>query len=413
MYNSLQDDVSVSEREADNRHFAAEVLEVVRSDGPPREVQLAFFVWNIIGIDVVNEKFEVRFNLYASWEEDVSNINYKNVKGGFTQNSNIFKWQPQLRFKNVLEQNKDEYESWWRVQSITGDKIERPSDLSRYERVQVTYSQRIQGWFLEKFEMHHFPFDIQHLHIGVTSSWDHKNVVLSFDTKRPTEVSNTALNSQVWELHQPRLMSYKDEWDSDSMPLLSQASESATGARYCRAYLALTVSRKPEHILWNVMVIMALVGFMSFSTYALNPSDLGDRQACVLTLLLTTVAFKYVTIQMMPEVPYVTLMDAVIYLCLLLQALIMLGICIAARMDDPDTFDFVTAVILAIFWLAILVWFAIWSFLLSRRRIKYIEACNRRFEARDEKIKTTKELFYSKTVMPSVDDSIPTGESLP
>lgn len=241
--------------------------------------------------------------------------------------------------------------------------------------------------------MNDFPFDYQHLHIGVTSRWDHTKVALSFDKEKPTQISSQSFISQTFELKAPRLLSYRNDWDEDSLPLLSKAAESATGARYCRAYLALTVQRKPNFVLWNVMAIMTLVGFLSFATYALPPEDLGDRQAAVFTLVLTTVAFKFVTTTMMPEISHLTLVDVVIYSCMFLQALMMICICISANLSDAYYFDVASAILLFSGWLATLFWFVWKGFSYSGMRKDYIAQCKEKFEIMtgDEKEKMTYE----------------------
>lgn len=369
----------IHEELADNSHFAAELLNG-KSGGTRREVEISFFVWNINEIDVINQRFNLRFNIYASWDEDVANISVQNNTSRYEKS--MFAWDPQLRFTNCYERS-DDYENWYRVSSKKDNSNMKPSELhsSQHTVVRVMYCQSIQAWFHEGFEMGNFPFDLQHLHIGVTSAWDHEAVALSFDKQQSSRVSSTSLNSQTWTMSDPRLLSYNSDWDTKSLPLLSRSTDSASGARYSRAYLALTVSRRPNFILWNIMLIMALVGSLSFATFALDPNELGDRQAVVLTLVLTTVAFKFVTTTMMPEISYVTMMDVVIYSCMLLQAFMMLCICIVANMDDEDQqfYDNCTFITLGVGWLGVLIWFTIRSFHSSKTRERYVAICNRKF----------------------------------
>ena len=128
------------------------------------------------------------------------------------------------------------------------------------------------------------------------------------------------------------------------------------------------------------MVIMTLVGFLSFATFALPPEELGDRQAAVLTLVLTTVAFKYVTTTMMPEISYVTMTDVVIYSCMFLQGIMMLCICIAANINDPNRiFDYSCAAFLFCGWMLILSWFAYKGVKLSHERNSYLATCEKKF----------------------------------
>ena len=145
----------------------------------------------------------------------------------------------------------------------------------------------------------------------------------------------------------------------------------------------MTVARNPGYVMWNVMFIMALVGFFSFATYVLDPSEVGDRQAVVLTLVLTTVAFKFVTMSMMPpDIPYLTMLDVVIYSCMMLQAFMLLFVCITSRVSELELqllLDTIFLSILASAWLGILCWFFIKFIIIRFRREKYLRQCEKYF----------------------------------
>ena len=100
---------------------------------------------------------------------------------------------------------------------------------SHFGKFRVIWAQRVQGWFEEDFEMNNFPLDVQHLHIGVTSRWDSTKVGISFDKFNPSTVSSQALTAQTWELCDPRIMSFRDDWDVGTKPLLTDKLDSATG----------------------------------------------------------------------------------------------------------------------------------------------------------------------------------------
>lgn len=296
----LQAQAKTPEDKAHNGHFAAALLEAAKSEPKLRTIKLSFFVWKVHEVDVVGERFHVTFNMYASWLEEISNIQFEpdGTKDRWT--SDMFKWNPQLRFGNRLEKNPDEYESWWRVMSdnengentdVSPSKLSELAQQKKDTRVNITYCQRFQCWFSESFELKDFPFDLQHLHIGVTSAWDFCNVVLTFDQKRATKISSKAIDESSWDMVAPRLLAFDVDWIRNGEQLLSFSGDSATGARYCRAYLALTIIRKPQFTLWNVLTMVFLIGFSSFCVFALEPTELGDRQSVVLTLILTTVAF--------------------------------------------------------------------------------------------------------------------------
>ena len=126
----------ITEATANNSHFAAELL--AGNDNPQRRrVDLSFSVWNINDIDVINQRFSVRLNIYASWEEDVENITVSDDDTNFGKSN--FKWDPQLRYTNCYEQNADEYENWWRVLALNDLSTISPSTLSEHKRVRVRY----------------------------------------------------------------------------------------------------------------------------------------------------------------------------------------------------------------------------------------------------------------------------------
>jgi hypothetical protein len=131
--------------------------------------------------------------------------------------------------------------------------------------------------------------------------------------------------------------------------------------------------------MWNVLFILALIGLFSFASFALDPSEIGSRQTVVLTLVLTTVAFKYVAMEMMPEIPYLTMLDVVLYTSLLLQGLMLLFISIVANIKDQELqirLDWIFFLLLAIGWLCLGCWFLIKYFIINHAREKYLKACD-------------------------------------
>ncbi len=203
-----------------------------------------------------------------------------------------------------------------------------------------------------------------------------KKVAFPFDRRKPTCVFSDKLTSQIWDMHDPRLLSYKDDWDPESLSLLSQSTDLVTDAWYCRAFLDLTVSRRPNFIDSNIMVVISLVGTMSFATYALDPSELGDRQSCVLTLVLTTVAYKYVTTSMIPEISLRD-NDRHYHLCMHVSSGIydveyMLTSLIVSLTSERQA--------LGIAWFGILVSFLIKSIILGRKRNQYTSDCEEKVE---------------------------------
>ena len=141
--------------------------------------------------------------------------------------------------------------------------------------------------------------------------------------------------------------------------------------------MALSIARKPDYIIGNVMIILSLVGSLSFAAYSLDPvQNQSGRLSLIVTLVLTTVTFKNTVRNMMPEISYITLMDMVIYSTMVLLAAMIVCICIAGNNDDPDElFDNSSAITLAGLWFLTLSTFVVKSFVLRNKRNKYMSSC--------------------------------------
>ena len=64
---------------------------------------------------------------------------------------------------------------------------------------------------------------------------------------------------------------------------------------------------------------MCLITALTFTSFAVGADSIGDRIQITLTLLLTSVAFKYYVQQFVPTVSYLTLMDKYILSCMIFQ----------------------------------------------------------------------------------------------
>jgi len=71
----------------------------------------------------------------------------------------------------------------------------------------------------------------------------------------------------------------------------------------------LIIRREPSFFLWNVGFVNFTLVLVSFTVSGIPPSDLADRLSVTLTCMLTSVAFKFVLISMLPVCSYLTLLD--------------------------------------------------------------------------------------------------------
>lgn len=69
------------------------------------------------------------------------------------------------------------------------------------------------------------------------------------------------------------------------------------------------LQRIPRFYIFQIIIPLFLIVSLGFLASTLHLSELADRLSIILTLLLTTVAFKYMVAEYIPRVPYITVLD--------------------------------------------------------------------------------------------------------
>ena len=89
----------------------------------------------------------------------------------------------------------------------------------------------------------------------------------------------------------------------------SAEMEATSQYSYPRYNIRVSVRRQWKSYLKNVFLMMCLINASTFSTFAVKADSHAGRIQIHLTILLTSVAFKYNVQQFVPRVSYLTLID--------------------------------------------------------------------------------------------------------
>ena len=158
--------------------------------------------------------------------------------------------------------------------------------------------------------MNNFPFDYQDLQIVLTSTWESKKIKLCKDPDRDDNIRTWNFTAiQEWELQKHVLL------EIGKIPPEEGSSENT----YPLYKVQLHVRRKYGFYIYNIALLMCLITTLTFTTFAVEVYAVGDRIQITLTLLLTSVAFKYYVQQFVPTVSYLTFLDKYILSCLIFQ----------------------------------------------------------------------------------------------
>ena len=148
----------------------------------------------------------------------------------------------------------------------------------------------------ERLELQRFPFDRQNF----TFEFECTNSTL-------TPWSCAHIPEQVTdELGSFAASNFIGECDSESWNLDRFLARQTSPSRCC---LKPGLSRLPSFYLWNIVFPVFMIVQIATLTSAIDYTDYGSRFSCMLTLLLTIVAFKFVTSSFVPKVSYQTFLD--------------------------------------------------------------------------------------------------------
>ena len=158
--------------------------------------------------------------------------------------------------------------------------------------------------------MSDFPFDYQELQIVLTSNWETNKITLCKNLYQDDNIRTwNFTGEQEWELQKHVLCDEK-----------KNEPEFASSPKIFPLYkVKLHVKRKFGFYLWNIAFLMCLITALTFTTFVVEVDAIGDRLQITITLLLTSVAFKYYVQQFLPTVSYFTFLDRYVLSCLIFQ----------------------------------------------------------------------------------------------
>lgn len=84
------------------------------------------------------------------------------------------------------------------------------------------------------------------------------------------------------------------------------------------------ITRDPFFYLFNIVLINFFIVLISFSVVAIDMTDYSSRLSILITSVLTAVAFKFVTVNWVPNVSYLTRLDKYIIFTFIMLSFVVL-----------------------------------------------------------------------------------------
>lgn len=339
------------------------------------EVRIRISIKRVLTIDIPAQTFAADFFIEASWlskeegiyaadvQPDEENSNYLEGKMRIKGSDKDF-FNPQLCFRNLIEWKGDNKSSWSAIYP----------DPEKKEAV-VCYRVTGSAEFQEQMELESFPLDIQALTVKISSGFeapanltDALNVRLSSKHVRPSVRLVPNCSPKYRSIVNIKNFVLSNEYDLHPQVKMVQSvtdvTESASGTQYSVLDASVCVTRRAGFWVMNVVFPIFLITLTNAASYTVPPTDVADRCSISLTLMLTTVAYKYIIADKLPAISYLTLIDKYVLLCLSIQVLFILwyaivgGIVINAEMAGKPgvpVFDPYKYPLTCMFW-SLVVW---------------------------------------------------------
>ena len=322
---------------------------------PHTNVFLRLNIFQIGDVDTVACTFTATFFITATWLDrslefaKLEAIDDAAERAAFISQS----FDPDLEFMNAVGQPVYEGGPTFELVEWRRD----PKDLSRPA---ICVRMRVTGTFREKFELGWFPFDVQPLNIIVTSKHRSDRMTLHGETE------NSRVRTEF-------MVTPEFTISPVAFASCTQRPLRAAHKGYPFLYGGVVAWRKHGYYSWNVFLPTFMLTLMSVATFAVPAGDVADRLGVILTLVLTSVAFKFIVAQSLPKIPYNTCLDWYVLISFVILSAIVTN-CAAVGLLVASDEKAALAVDRAAVW-AFLVVFSVWqlgtlgAILLARRKM--------------------------------------------
>jgi hypothetical protein len=263
----------------------------------PTRVRCGVVVLDVIDIDDVNEAFEAELMLVATWHDPrlafdaaAEGTPRKIFQGAYQCNEVFRGWLPQFLIMN-------------QAGGGAADVIKIEVDPDG----RVRYSEARSALLETPMQLQAFPFDTQWLRIGMAPFGNPLDeVVLEVDqdyaeTTNDLVRRNESIDVADWRLE--RLEMVADE---------VYVSAGGRQERYSRLLTTIQLRRRSWQLVWQMVFPLLVLVSMIWSIFWIDIESLPDRLNVSFIGVLTIVAYQFVVIDHMPNMSYLTFIDALL-----------------------------------------------------------------------------------------------------
>jgi Neurotransmitter-gated ion-channel ligand binding domain/Neurotransmitter-gated ion-channel transmembrane region len=182
-----------------------------------------------------------------------------------------------------------------------------PEVVSIDQQGHVEYAQRFQGTFAVHLNLRKFPLDNQELALWIVSPGNSSKEIEVICDERSGRAQEFSITD--WAIGSP--MGHMDA-------LVTPAGRELAGFK-----CTLAARRLPGAYIYQFVIPLTFIVCMSWAPFWMSPDQFGPRQGIAVTSILTIIAYRFVLVNQLPRVPYLTRLDYLMLGCTTLVFLVL------------------------------------------------------------------------------------------
>lgn len=238
-----------------------------------KPVQVGLILIDIYKINSIEESIRGEFVLFVCWEDSSLCIagQQEDIKIPFEE-ANV----PEVQVLNLQE-----------IQSFGRQMLQvSPEGI-------VTYRHRYLGDIHQQFDFKRFPFDEQKWTITLFTPAEGDFRIVA-DQEHQGLISADSLSITNWRINYNGQQAFLN---------------THFGFPISTMEINYSLRRNPVFYIWKVVIPIILVVFMSWSVFWIHPTNIAAQLTVSVTAILTLIVFQFSVAQLMPPLPYLTMLD--------------------------------------------------------------------------------------------------------
>ena len=267
---------------------------LAQAAAPPTKVYTGVYVNDIQDVDLETDTYTVDFYIWMRW---------KNPKVDPSSEIDLM----------------NSYDSWGTVERPATEKPVRLKDGSMYRLI------HFQGKFNNKFPLTKYPFDKQDLTVQIEDFNSSSEKVVFVPDAKPVELAS-GLSLPGYEVGTPTMTIADQPYSTTFGDTGLKAPED-----YSRITVTVPVTRPGLPYTIKLLLPMIVVLLCAGLVFLISPIHIDGRIALSITALLTLVALKFMVDSELPNVDYLTMVDAIYIAAFIFVGLGLLQVVLSSR----------------------------------------------------------------------------------